>query len=64
MGPDGNATYRAWDPAVAYNPTYDEYLVVWAGDDDTAPLVDEEFEIFGQWFSGELPAKQAGHAQA
>ena len=35
-------------PAVAYNSTNNEYLVVWAGDDNTAPLVDDEFEIFGQ----------------
>ena len=48
MGPDGNANYDAYEPAVAYNPTNNEYLVVWRGDDDAAPLVDEEFEIFGQ----------------
>ena len=29
MGPDGNDAYDAWSPAVAYNPTGDEYLVVW-----------------------------------
>jgi len=48
VGPDGNANYDAYGPAVAYNPTNNEYLVVWRGDDDAAPLVDEEFEIFGQ----------------
>jgi len=48
MGPDGNAAYDAYDPAVAYNSQANEYLVVWYGDDDTAPLVDGEFEIFGQ----------------
>jgi hypothetical protein len=48
MGPDGDASYAAWYPAVAYNPTEDQYLVVWQGDDDTGPLVDEEWEIFGQ----------------
>ncbi len=46
--PDGNISFAAFNPAVAYNATTNEYLVVWEGDDDTAPLVDEEFEIFGQ----------------
>lgn len=48
MGPDGNATYDAIAAAVAYNSAADEYLVVWYGDDNTAPLVDEELELFGQ----------------
>jgi hypothetical protein len=48
MGPDGSTLFDASDPAVAHNSTSNEYLVVWNGDDDTAPLVDEEFEIFGQ----------------
>jgi hypothetical protein len=48
MGPDGNIIYEAFHPAVAYNPTNNEYLVVWRGDDDTAPLVNNEVEIFGQ----------------
>ena len=44
---DGN-TYAAADPAVAYNPVNNEYLVVWDGDDDTGSLADAEFEIYGQ----------------
>jgi len=48
MGPDGDVNYGAWYPAAAYNSTANEYLVVWHGDDDTGPLVDEELEIFGQ----------------
>jgi cysteine-rich repeat protein len=48
MGPDGATTYRARPPAVAYNSADNQYLVVWAGDDDTAPLVDGEDEIFGR----------------
>jgi hypothetical protein len=48
MGPDGDANYDAWNPAVAYNNTTNEYLAVWSGDDDTGRLVDEEYEIFGQ----------------
>jgi len=48
MGPDGNTNYSAVDPSVAYNPSADEYLVMWEGEDDTAPLVADEEEIFGQ----------------
>ena len=48
MGPDGNASYTAGSPSVAYNPAANEYLVTWDGDDDTAPLVNDEFEIFAQ----------------
>lgn len=48
MGPDLNTSYAATLPAVAYNSTDNQYLVVWHGDDDTAPLVDNETEVFGQ----------------
>ncbi len=51
MGPDGNAAYDAWNPRVAHDAGADEYLVVWEGDDNTAPLVDNESEIFGQRLS-------------
>lgn len=40
--------FDANNPAVAWNPVSEEFLVVWSGDDDAAPLVDGEFEIFGQ----------------
>ena len=48
MGPNGNTSYDAQKPHVVYNSTDNEYLVIWQGDDNTAPLVDNEFEIFGQ----------------
>ena len=48
MGPDGNVNFGTFTPAVAYNSLDDEYLVVWRGDDNTAPLVANEFEVFGQ----------------
>jgi cytoskeletal protein CcmA (bactofilin family) len=51
MGPDGNSSFDAFNSAVAYNSANNECLVVWSGDDDTAPLVDDEFEIFGQRFA-------------
>ncbi len=52
MGPDGNANFAGVDAAVAHNSASNEYLVVWEGDDDTAPLVDGEREIFGQRLGG------------
>jgi hypothetical protein len=48
MGPDGDMSYDAMNPAVAYNSANHEYLVVWEGEDDTGLLVAGEFEIFGQ----------------
>jgi hypothetical protein len=48
MGPEGNPDFDAFFPAVAYNGAANEYLVVWYGDDKTALLVNEEYEIFGQ----------------
>ena len=51
MGPNGDTAYSAEDPAVAYNPTSDQYLVAWEGDDDTGPLVEGEDEIFVQRLS-------------
>lgn len=54
------ALYDAFDPVVKWNPVSREFLVVWSGDDDTAPLVDDEFEIFAQRMSleGELLGKR------
>jgi uncharacterized repeat protein (TIGR01451 family) len=57
MGPDGNNSYGANRPAVAYNSMNDEYLVVWYGDDDSGSLVDNEFEIFGQRVDGSSGAE-------
>jgi large repetitive protein len=42
MGPNGDTAYSAEGPAVAYDPTSDQYLVAWEGDDDAGLLVDEE----------------------
>ena len=55
MGPDcasssdltcGN--FPAKTPAVAYNSTNKEYLVVWSGEDNKNGLVDNEVEIFAR----------------
>ncbi len=51
MGPNGDTAYDALDPYVAYGAGRNEYLVVWRGDDNRAPLVQGEFEIFGQRLS-------------
>ena len=51
MGPDGNGSFDAVDPSVAYNTSNNNYLVVWEGDDDTGNLVNAEDEIFGQLMS-------------
>jgi hypothetical protein len=51
MGPNGDTAFAARDPAIAYNPTSDQYLVVWTGDDGSGPLVDNEREIFVQRLS-------------
>ncbi len=48
MGPDGDPDFDVQVPAVAYNTRHDEYMVVWYGDDDAGPLVDDEFEVFAQ----------------
>ena len=48
MGPDGNTNFRAFAPQTAYSTFDNEFLVIWSGDDDMMPLVDGEFEIFGQ----------------
>ncbi|MBX3697766.1 MAG: hypothetical protein KF811_08145 [Dokdonella sp.] len=51
MGTDGDANSSASNPALAYSATSNEFLVVWQGDEGLAPLVDNEFEIFGQRIS-------------
>jgi Ca2+-binding RTX toxin-like protein len=53
MGPDGNTSFQATPPSVAYNPTTNEFLVGWAGDDDTPPLVDNEMEVHVQRISAD-----------
>ncbi len=52
MGPDLDPLYDADEPAVAWNAAANEYLVVWSGDDNFFPLVNEEREIFGQRLAG------------
>ncbi|HYF64605.1 MAG TPA: hypothetical protein VD886_17405, partial [Herpetosiphonaceae bacterium] len=44
MGPAGDASFQGLLPDVAYNPTTNEYLVVWHGDHD----IDGKFNVYGQ----------------
>jgi hypothetical protein len=48
MGAEYSTTYEASEPAVAYDSENLLYLVVWHGDDNTYPLVNDEFDIFYQ----------------
>ena len=55
MGTDGDAAYDGFDPAVAYNPYNNQFLIAFEGDEDIAPLVNDETEIFIQrWTSDTL----------
>ena len=60
MGPNGNVDYAALFPAVTYNSTNNEFLVVWVGDHSSTPLVNNHFEVFGRRVSatGQLLASQ------
>ncbi|MCB0210219.1 MAG: hypothetical protein KDJ52_12855 [Anaerolineae bacterium] len=58
MGGDGNKDFGAFYPSVTYNSTDNEYLVVWIGDDNVDPLVDNEYEIFGQRLDGTTGAQK------
>ena len=51
MGPGVDPDYDASNPAVTYNSTENQYLVVWEGDHDIAPLVNNELEIWARRLS-------------
>jgi hypothetical protein len=55
MGPDGDRFYAGATAAVAAG-TGSTYLVVWQGDDNSPPLVNDEFEIFSQLYTTVPPA--------
>jgi hypothetical protein len=48
MGTDGQPIFDAYSPAIAYNKTNNEFMVVWYGDNNTNGHVSGEFEIYGQ----------------
>jgi uncharacterized repeat protein (TIGR01451 family) len=47
---DGSTAFNALEPTLAYDPKHNRFLILWSGDDDSAALVNDEFEIFGQLF--------------
>lgn len=47
-GGTGSSSTRAFRPDVAFNSTYNQYLVVWSADNPEDGCVDNEFEIWGQ----------------
>ena len=47
-GPADDTRYTAQNPAIAFSDAQQEHLVIWQGDDDTFPLIDNENEVFGQ----------------
>ena len=49
MGPNGNTSFSAAEPALAFNSTDNQYLAVWRGEG----TVDGELEIFAQRFDDE-----------
>jgi hypothetical protein len=53
MGPDEDTDFEGIGPDVAYDNTNKKYLVIWIGDDNNTPLVDDEFEVFGQLLDAE-----------
>ena len=62
MGTDGDIASNAYNPNAAWNSTDNEFLVVWRGDEDVAPLIDEENEVFGQRLDGAaVPIKVSGY---
>lgn len=48
MGPEDSTDFEANRPRLLYNPNAGEYFVAWHGDDDSAGLIDDEQEVFGQ----------------
>ena len=52
MGPNNNDLFNAEHPVIAYNEDDNLYLVSWIGDDNNAPLVDGEYEVFTQLLDG------------
>ena len=49
MGPAGSNEYWALEAAVAWGDG--RYLVIWRADDDTGDLVNDEWEVYGQFLT-------------
>ncbi len=57
MGPDGDLSFVAGRPSVAYNPRADQYLAVWSGN-----AAGEELEIWGRFSTPAAPRSAASSA--
>lgn len=53
MGTDGSTSFISFKPKTAYSTIENKYLVVWAADDNRGSIVDNEFEIYGQFIDGD-----------
>ncbi|HEU5106211.1 MAG TPA: hypothetical protein VFU11_10255 [Solirubrobacterales bacterium] len=53
VGTDGDANSNAFRPRMAYDPFGNQYLVAWHGDENISPLIDNEFEIYGQYLAAD-----------
>jgi hypothetical protein len=53
IGTDGDASSNAFRPRMAYDPFGNQYLVAWHGDEAISPLIDNEFEIYGQYLAAD-----------
>jgi hypothetical protein len=49
IGPDGNPVFDTNDPAVAYDPARDQFLIAWSGVDPSAP---NDVAIYGRMLDG------------
>ncbi|MBM7845056.1 isopeptide-forming domain-containing fimbrial protein [Herpetosiphon giganteus] len=47
-GIDGDGQSDAFEPAITYNATNNQYAVVWYGDDKTGGRIEGEFEVYVQ----------------
>ena len=54
MGEDGDIRYGAEHPDIAYNPTLNQFYIVWSGDNLSGELVPDKMEIYGQRVSSDL----------
>jgi hypothetical protein len=50
---DNSTLFGAFNPAVAYDPVNEKYLVVWDADDNSGMLVNNEFEVYGRLIPGD-----------
>ncbi|MDA8969011.1 hypothetical protein N9F48_02975 [Akkermansiaceae bacterium] len=55
MGPDNDPDFNAHTPMVGVNSSNGNFFTTWSGDDDQNGGIEEEFEIFGQFYGSGRP---------